>query len=272
MRRRKRNERLTYWKRGRGKGKNIRQARDRDAKWGWSLSMELEENRRRSNQREAVKREDVEDAKQRRKKRVRKEGRKEGILEGGFTAGSQVVAGYGRTISTWPIPPFVFFSFFHHVHLILSTLPSFVPSESRGKAGAERNETRFSLIRSTSYLSCIYAHSAAALSRGLSFSREKERERRREREREGERKKEREREKEGFLLLRRSFRDLLSLSFSFPRYSRTLSPLLSPFLSLQPSNSGEVKVPPSSSNSISSLVRPSLTFSLVRSRSIFLSV
>ncbi|KOX73604.1 LIM/homeobox protein Lhx1 [Melipona quadrifasciata] len=33
-------------------------------------------------------------AKQRRKKRVRKEGRKEGILEGGFTAGSQVVAGY----------------------------------------------------------------------------------------------------------------------------------------------------------------------------------
>ena len=213
MRRRKRNERLTYWKRGRGKGKNIRQARDRDAKWGWSLSMELEENRRRSNPREAVKREDVEDAKQRRKKRVRKEGRKEGILEGGFTAGSQVVAGYGRTISTWPIPPFVFFSFFHHVHLILSTLPSFVPSESRGKAGAERNETRFSLIRSTSYLSCIYAHSAAALSRGLSSSREKERRRERERERRGEKERKRERERERGFPLTPTFlsRPLISL-------------------------------------------------------------
>lgn len=33
-------------------------------------------------------------------------GRKEGRKEGGFTAGSQVVAGHGRTISTWrPVPP-----------------------------------------------------------------------------------------------------------------------------------------------------------------------
>lgn len=36
----------------------------------------------------------------------RKEGRKGSLKEGGFTAGSQVVAGHGRTISTWrPVPP-----------------------------------------------------------------------------------------------------------------------------------------------------------------------
>ena len=184
----------------------------------------------------------------------------EGILEGGFTAGSQVVAGYGRTISTWPIPPFVFFSFFHHVHLILSTLLGFVPNESRGKAGAERNETRFSLIRSTSYLSCIYAHSAAALSRGLSSSM---RERR-----------------VSLLLLRRSFSRFLSLSLSLlppslPLFSLLLSVIsraLSRFLSLQPSNTGEAKVFPSSSNSISLLAPLAPTPSLVRSRSIRVSL
>lgn len=41
-----------------------------------------------------------------RKEGRRKEGRKGFWKEGGFTAGSQVVAGHSRTISTWrPVPP-----------------------------------------------------------------------------------------------------------------------------------------------------------------------
>lgn len=72
------------------------------------------------------------------------EGRKEGILEGGFTARSQVVAGYGRTISTWPIPPFVFFSFLRRPYTPphpLSTL-RWVSCRTKAEAKPEPNETK----------------------------------------------------------------------------------------------------------------------------------